>query len=872
VVCLTLPDVMLFWSYSSIFARQRALASSILTTFRHHDDIIQQHVYRNRTSDTVSDYARAPAQKTISTSFTPTRGRLQRKCACGQHTTDQHGECTECRKKRLGLHRRAVHSSEPETVPPIVHEVLRSPGRPLDPATRAFMEARFSHDFTQVRANIEVPAITQTKGTCGQPYDRYEREADYIADSILHRPATETLNNSGPQSSVDFGQVRVHTDVRAAKAARAVNARTFTYGNDIVFGAGQYAPATWSGQWLLAHELTHSVQQSGSTHTTSQEKAGRCIARLPLDLTQLDEELFWGDPLTQTSGEIGFGATSGPRHNMPSEDRTLPIRAFVYPRNTATFSTSTAGSSGTTSSGSTTPRRVTGQPNRSNWRQTPLGLLAPARRALVIGGIHGDERGPLGIVRRLQSELSAGTNPLATDFDTIVIPEMNPGGIADRTRENRRQVDLNRNFPGLRGFPSPAPGQRIPPEQPEVRAVRNVIETLNPERILALHAITNRRKGGVYADPIEGDARELACRMALRMRGTSLARGRMSGDINVTGNELVNKVCNVRYPETASVSVTTAQSSLGAWASAPTGVGGRGIPVITHEVAGKEPLHQRGTGRSVDTIMPGIREFLLDNEHLPSEADAILRRAVSNAFLTGQGATIVDTNLRTAIERVVLNRFRDMDAYYRTVWRPGQPSTIQQNLPRSLTNQRIPGQQPARPVSGFRSFQHQANIATGKLGLQALFRSVNTDEQIKEAILNVMRTISVPGFSRHHWGTEIDVVSATASHWVGSRRFVLLIPFLRDEAARFGFFHPYSDQRPNSTLPHYENEPWHLSYWPIANVLQQEWADRFTGDVLNNLISETARNIHGPIDQARMERILRGIGLEYFQLNVARSP
>jgi len=76
---------------------------------------------------------------------------LQRVCACGKHTTDQHGECTECRQKRLGLQRRAVGNG-PGVAPPIVHEVLRSPGRPLDDATRGFMESRFNHDFSGVRA------------------------------------------------------------------------------------------------------------------------------------------------------------------------------------------------------------------------------------------------------------------------------------------------------------------------------------------------------------------------------------------------------------------------------------------------------------------------------------------------------------------------------------------------------------------------------------------------------------------------------------------------------------------------------------------------------------------------------------------------
>ena len=68
----------------------------------------------------------------------------------------------------------------------------------------------------------------------------------------------------------DFGQVRTHTGPRAEEAARSVNARAFTIGRDVFFGAGQYAPDTSEGQRLLAHELTHVVQQtSSSSHRAS---------------------------------------------------------------------------------------------------------------------------------------------------------------------------------------------------------------------------------------------------------------------------------------------------------------------------------------------------------------------------------------------------------------------------------------------------------------------------------------------------------------------------------------------------------------------------------------------------------------------------
>ena len=76
-----------------------------------------------------------------------------------------------------------------------------------------------------------------------------------------------------PRFGVDFDDVRVHSDTRAAHVARSVNARAFTLGRDVVFGAGQYAPGMSEGRRLLAHELTHVVQQSGKNKTHNKESS-----------------------------------------------------------------------------------------------------------------------------------------------------------------------------------------------------------------------------------------------------------------------------------------------------------------------------------------------------------------------------------------------------------------------------------------------------------------------------------------------------------------------------------------------------------------------------------------------------------------------
>jgi hypothetical protein len=71
----------------------------------------------------------------------------------------------------------------------------------------------------------------------------------------------------------DFSKVRVHTDSNAVQTSRALSARAFTTGNDIAFGAGTYQPGTNAGRRLLAHELTHVVQQTGGVQTKRSSSA-----------------------------------------------------------------------------------------------------------------------------------------------------------------------------------------------------------------------------------------------------------------------------------------------------------------------------------------------------------------------------------------------------------------------------------------------------------------------------------------------------------------------------------------------------------------------------------------------------------------------
>lgn len=108
-----------------------------------------------------------------------------------------------------------------------------------------------------------------------------------------------------PRFGHDFGQVRIHAGSEAASAARGVQARAYTFGSDIVFGAGEYAPATGDGKRLLAHELAHVIQQGAG--------AARSIARQDTPYVspyneELARELF-GRLNAQRSAEEAMSAS-----------------------------------------------------------------------------------------------------------------------------------------------------------------------------------------------------------------------------------------------------------------------------------------------------------------------------------------------------------------------------------------------------------------------------------------------------------------------------------------------------------------------------------------------------------------------------------
>ena len=107
--------------------------------------------------------------------------------------------------------------------------------------------------------------------------------AETMEEVVLHSQGqsldTDTRIFMESRFGHDFSQVRVHTDANAAESARAVKALAYTAGRNVVFGAGQYAPESELGKQLLAHELTHVVQQGGTAPLRRKPEKGTCSER-----------------------------------------------------------------------------------------------------------------------------------------------------------------------------------------------------------------------------------------------------------------------------------------------------------------------------------------------------------------------------------------------------------------------------------------------------------------------------------------------------------------------------------------------------------------------------------------------------------------
>lgn len=175
--------------------------------------IIQAKLKIGKPNDIYEQEADRVAEQIVSSSWSVVNNQMeereiQRQTEEEERKREEEGETLQLKKMQGNI---------PEVTPDIESRIraLRGSGQPLPKSIRAFFESRFGYDFSHVR---------------------------------------------------------IHNDPEAAKLARALNAEAFTYGRDIYFGEGRYNPNTLAGKRLLAHELTHVVQQKRSKNIEKNSK------------------------------------------------------------------------------------------------------------------------------------------------------------------------------------------------------------------------------------------------------------------------------------------------------------------------------------------------------------------------------------------------------------------------------------------------------------------------------------------------------------------------------------------------------------------------------------------------------------------------
>jgi hypothetical protein len=201
---------------------------------------------------------------------------VQRKCSCGGS-----GPCAKCSEneseEETSTLQRKAHSSSALTAatgPSIVRQVLRAPGEPINNPIRHFFEMRFAQNLSDVR---------------------------------------------------------IHNGDMAAQSARSVNALAYTVGNHVVFGAGRYNPASRAGQALLAHELTHVLQQRSGLRSRSglAADAGEQEALRNENAFHSAQPLTFSSPsasLARKDGDSTMQAPTGPP-GCTAEQHTLILPA-----------------------------------------------------------------------------------------------------------------------------------------------------------------------------------------------------------------------------------------------------------------------------------------------------------------------------------------------------------------------------------------------------------------------------------------------------------------------------------------------------------------------------------------------------------------
>jgi hypothetical protein len=193
----------------------------------------------------------------------------------------------------------------------------KQPTDPRSPSPRPLRRVAAAPASRSLRPSAALHPLVGARLRLGARNDRHEREADRVAKRVMEkslpggaqrhhpppsgrlesvqagsRPLAQPLRDFfEPRFGYDFSDVRLHTDTRAAGMAESIQARAFAVGNEVFFGRGEFASETSRGRELMAHELTHVVQQERGTIRRQPKKESPEFPDLPNLALKLEDDI-----------------------------------------------------------------------------------------------------------------------------------------------------------------------------------------------------------------------------------------------------------------------------------------------------------------------------------------------------------------------------------------------------------------------------------------------------------------------------------------------------------------------------------------------------------------------------------------------------
>lgn len=691
-----------------------------------------------------------------------------------------------------------------------------------------------------------------------------------------------------PRFGADFGAVRIHTGPAAARSADGLAANAFTVGSDITFAAGRYAPDTASGHRLLAHELTHVVQQRragdarqmaatvSDPRDTDESEADavadrvlaghaagpitappaavqRTISATPVETMKPNAQVclvhLHGDEANSRQAAVDLqGTFCANLVDLPTTTRNVNVtglpggRSCAFDPNRVFTPAGIAGHALRCGP----PNAAAANPQVTAWAN---GTLVPAISRCRGGGGGSLNDGSLPVV-------AFHNNAVPTGGGGLSIAAYRPGG----SEANATETDPARLRGGASTGPAPANPSALPRGVPHADP-HNFLLTTDPGDFAAFRGTFNV----VLQENTLGSGSSLADDGSLSVA----LRGARYVNVEARDKAFAGRPSAAFIENLAMGTEVLTAMGISRTCQPPAGAGHRDPAAGGEPGAGVFDRAVQFVQRLVDELGRVLRQTgtmpkPLPRETVPapppvgcrvfgSQAELDVQKARFTSMLSAMSDTAVIEWIvgraappRAVTHEVATQRNCMIDALRRSARQSGSPI--------SMTGR-------TAVASGYRSFADQERIWARKFRFDAGHGSFGriteaarracpalgtavewnpdepsgshracwarlSDEQRQREIL---QTSSAPGMSRHHWGTDVDLWSTSPADFDAGAPLADEYAWLMRNASTYGFIQSFDALSTFMRLG-YAEERWHWSYHPAAQALL-EWADTHRGAI-----------------------------------------